>query len=159
MNNKSVPKRSFIFVTGFFGAPIEKVARETAEAQHMGFVSLDDEIKKSDGRSVKRICMTMGEHEYRNKEYEALTKLLEGALPAVVACSDGVLYDDMSRELISKHGLIIAGAEMSREQLWENALLCDDTCHAFMYFGSDEQKREAFFRLYERQKILFSRYL
>ena len=48
---------------------------------------------------------------------------------------------------------------MSREQLWENALLCDDTCHAFMYFGSDEQKREAFFRLYERQKILFSRYL
>ena len=149
----------FIFFTGFFGAPIEKVARETAEAQHMGFVSLDDEIRKSDGRSVKRICMTMGEHEYRNKEYEALTKLLEGALPAVVACSDGVLYDDMSRELISKHGLIIAGAEMSREQLWENALLCDDTCHAFMYFGSDEQKREAFFRLYERQKILFSRYL
>ena len=145
----------FIFVTGFFGAPIEKVARETAEAQHMGFVSLDDEIRKSDGRSVKRICMTMGEHEYRNKEYEALTKLLEGALPAVVACSDGVLYDDDSRNIILQGTLVIAGENLSPDQLWEEARLLEDSYHAFMAFGTQEEKRRAFDDLIQRQKILF----
>ena len=99
--------------------------------------------------------MTMGEHEYRNKEYEALTKLLEGALPAVVACSDGVLYDDDSRNIILQGTLVIAGENLSPDQLWEEARLLEDSYHAFMAFGTQEEKRRAFDDLIQRQKILF----
>ena len=65
-------KNTIVFVTGFFGAPVMQTALKIADEENLDIISLDDEIEKNDGRSVRRICMVMGEHEYRNKEYEAL---------------------------------------------------------------------------------------
>ena len=111
--------KNIIFVTGYFGAPIREIAEKTAEREGCALLSLDEEIEKADGRSILRICMLMGEHEYRNKEYEILSKLPEDDL--VVYCGDGVLNDEMSRDIILKHRLVIAGADMSVDELWENA--------------------------------------
>lgn len=168
----------FIFVTGFFGAPLLQRAQQLAEEHGLPLISLDEEIEKADGRSVRRICMMMGEHEYRNKEYETLKKLTEGALNkenecilegsaggetprsgAVVLCGDGVLHDDMSRDLIIAHTLVVAGGDMSCDELWENAKAIEGSTHAFMHFGSEEKKRADFEKLYERQRVLFTPYI
>ncbi len=165
----------FIFVTGFFGAPLLQRAQQLAEEHGLPLISLDEEIEKADGRSVRRICMMMGEHEYRNKEYEILKKLTESALNeenectldegetprsgAVVLCGDGVLHDDMSRDLIITHTLVVAGGDMSCDELWENAKDIEGSTHAFMHFGTEEKKRAAFDDLYERQRVLFTPYI
>ncbi len=154
-------KRKLIFITGYFGAPIKKTAEETAAFNKYEFLSLDDEIEKSDGRSVLRICMSMGEHEYRNKEYEILSSIISefesGSLKStVICCGDGVLNDEMSRNLIKKYDLIIVGENMSADELWENASNEYGSYHAFMHFGSDKTRRKAFDQLYKRQQQLFS---
>ena len=67
--------------------------------------------------------MTMGEHEYRNREYETLVHICSHAeRPAVVACGDGVLLDDMSASLIKEHELIILDMDTDVDVLWQNAL-------------------------------------
>lgn len=217
-------KNNIIFVTGFFGAPVMQSAVQLAKKHDCPLMILDDEIEKADGRSVRRICMMMGEHEYRNKEYEAIKEILsrvedahtnnpisqdaccdnedehtnnhikydvccdgkekrtgcadencehsniqsvrcvdktgnESDTELVVCCGDGVLLDDMSRELILQHELVIISGDMTCDELWENAKLTDNSCHAFMHFGSDEEKRAAFAKLYERQRELFMPYV
>lgn len=165
--------RKFIFVTGFFGAPLDEIAGRLAEDEGAELISLDEEISRDDGRSILRICMLMGEHEYRNKEYEALQRLTasaasagdsstadsgDGAKTTVVLCSDGVLHDDMSAEIIKNHDLVIAGRDMDRDELWQNASAADSSYHAFMTLPDESARRRAFDELYERQLQLFSRF-
>ena len=175
-----------IIVTGYFGAPIEETARKLAASERLDYISLDEEITKRDGRSIKRLVMMNGEHGYRNQEYEVLQELCgvaaepdapagevvaqageaEPKSPAydlartgtglVIACGDGVLYDDDSREIISRHELVIAGEEMTTDELWENAKATEDSYHAFMAFGTEEEKRLAFEQLIQRQRNLFA---
>ena len=145
--------KNIIFVTGYFGAPIREIAEKTAEREGCALLSLDEEIERADGRSILRICMLMGEHEYRNKEYEILSKLPEDDL--VVYCGDGVLNDEMSRDIILTHRLVIAGADMSVDELWENAKKTKDPAHAFMHFGSEGSRKKAFEDLYSRQRALY----
>ena len=156
-----------IFVSGYFGAPIIGIAEEIAEQEEMDLLILDCAIEKKDGRSIRRICMMSGEHGYRNLEYDAVKELHEAAhaggdsvIPAhglVVACSDGILYDEETRELILQHDLVIAGEGMDPDRLWKGALADSDTWHAFMHFGSEEERRAKFDANYHAQRILFSR--
>ena len=166
-----------IIVTGYFGAPIEETAKKLAASEGLEYISLDEEITKRDGRSIKRLVMMNGEHGYRNQEYEVLQELCgvaaEPDAPAgdvvapageaagngaglVIACGDGVLYDDDSREIISHHELVIAGEEMTTDELWENAKAIEDSYHAFMAFGTEKEKRAAFEQLIQRQRNLFA---
>ena len=149
-----------IIVTGYFGAPIEETARKLAASEGLEYISLDEEITKRDGRSIKRLVMMNGEHGYRNQEYEVLQELCGGeagtGADLVIACGDGVLYDDDSWEIISRHELVIAGEEMTTDELWENAKAIEDSYHAFMAFGTEEEKRAAFEQLIQRQRNLFA---
>ncbi|NLD19484.1 MAG: hypothetical protein GX663_04465 [Clostridiales bacterium] len=158
-------KSDLTFVTGFFGAPVMKMARTLAAEKKLPCISLDDEIQKSDGRSVRNICMIMGEHEYRNKEYEALLRIEEDSESgiawsgAVIACSDGVLLDEMSRDIILKYKLIILGADQTKEGLWQGANSIENPCHAFMYHTDEDRRTQAFSDLYERQLAFFKKYI
>ena len=162
--------KNIIFVTGFFGAPTMQTAQALAEEKGYNLKVLDKEIEKADGRSARRICMMMGEHEYRNKEYEALksivdeySSIIEASSVAsngiVVCCGDGVLHDDMSKELIESYELIVLGGNLSCEELWNNAKEIDDSYHAFMCFGTEEEKHSSFVKLHERQRVLFTPYI
>lgn len=198
-------KQNIIFVTGFFGAPVMESAERLAKEKGYGFLSLDAEIEKEDGRSIQRICMMMGEHEYRNKEYAALLKITKSAesdvmadsvcdAPArahgaqsnsrldsspadaqpkagnpacdapfhaakaglVVCCGDGVLLDEMSKDLIQQHSVRIIGSGLPAETLWQNAQKDQNTYHAFMHFGTEEKRRALFDALLEKQRALFA---
>ena len=150
---------NLIIVTGCFGAPVREESRQLAQLRGLPLVDLDREIENRDGRSIRRLVMMNGEHGYRNLEYEILKELSDAGLPCVVACGDGVLYDDDSREIISDNELIIAGRDLSEEELWENAKADDATYHAFMSFGTEDEKRAAFSSLIERQRSLFEKEL
>lgn len=142
-------------ITGYFGAPIRQRAEEIARRDACDLIVLDEEIARRDGRSIKRIVMMEGEHSYRNHEYEHLAELAKADRALVVACGDGVLHDEDSCSIIDDGKLIIVGGDMSTDELWEGAKAQTDSYHAFMSFGTDDDKRRAFDALIERQKILF----
>ena len=144
-----------IIVTGPFGAPIEESARKLAAAAGLEYKSLDEEITKRDGRSIKRLVMMNGEHGYRNQEYEVLQELNESPDGCVIACGDGVLYDEDSRKIALENELVLVGLDETTDALWENAKAIGDSYHAFMSFGTEEEKRAAFEQLIQRQRNLF----
>ena len=151
-----------IIVTGYFGAPICETAQKLAEENAFAYLSLDDEIQRRDGRSITRLVMMNGEHGYRNQEYEILNEIHEDPKRfcgendgLVIACGDGVLYDEMSRDIAIANELVLAGEDISLEDLWTQAKAIPDTYHAFMYFGSDEEKRQLFEGYITRQRLLF----
>lgn len=146
---------NLIFVTGFFGAPIREEADRIASGKGWEVLDLDRAIEEKDGRTIARLCMMAGEHAYRNAEYEAVQKLCEEERDLVVACGDGILYDDDSRELILQQDLVIAGEDLTIEELWARARAEETTYHAFMKFGSEEEKRAKFEAHHKRQQALF----
>lgn len=74
----------------------------------------------------------------------------------VVACGDGILYDEDTRGLILRHELVIVGEDQPLHELWERAAEDTETYHAFMRFGTDAEKRAAFEEHHRRQKELFA---
>ena len=160
-----------IFVTGYFGAPIRETAEALAGRENCELVDLDARIEAKDGRSIARICMMAGEHAYRNQEYEQVQALVgsdsrsggsaggdrsDAQAGPVVLCGDGILHDDQTRDLILDHQLVIAGDNMSADDLWEGARRQENTYHAFMRFGTEAEKRKAFDEHHRRQRKLFS---
>lgn len=162
--------KKIIYVTGPFGAPIMQTAERIAKEEGLVLHDLDKEIERRENWSVKRMVMMHGEHCYRNAEFDALKALQEKLQNegeeesgVVVACGDGILYDDDSRAIIETAQLVICGMDMSEEELWGEALKKQDSYHAFMSMPAEEgspsyqQKRERFNKLIERQKELFRR--
>ena len=152
--------KNIIYVTGPFGAPIMETAERLAKADGLVLHDLDKEIEIRENWSVRRMVMMHGEHCYRNAELDAL-KALQEEDGIVVACGDGILYDEDCRAVIQDGQLVICGMEMSEEELWESACRIEGTYHAFMSMpaepGSEAeaQKRQRFHQLIERQKELF----
>jgi shikimate kinase len=149
--------RMKIFVIGFIGSDRIGLAQDLARQHGYDYIDLDKEIEKADGRSIMRICMTMGEHEYRNKEYEALSKVCAQE-NIVVACGDGIVLDEMNVRLLKEHRVVVADAEKSPEQLWENC--CADSGkdtlpYAFLHHGSTAEKKEKFTSLYMARRALY----
>lgn len=153
-------KKNIIFVTGFIGSDRIGLARRLAAQNGMEFVSLDDEIEAKDGRNVRRIAMMMGEHEVRNKEYEAAKSLLERE-GLVVACSDGIVLDDECLSMLAKGQIVLADMDLTPEQLWEQAKADPNPAYAFLSASlSDEdegEKYQRFLALYQARMPIYRR--
>ena len=153
-------KKNIIFVTGFIGSDRIGLARRLAAQNGMEFVSLDDEIEAKDGRNVRRIAMMMGEHEIRNKEYEAVKSLLERE-GLVVACSDGIVLDDECLSMLAKGQIVLADMDLTPEQLWEQAKADPNPTYAFLSASlSDEdegEKYQRFLALYQARMPIYRR--
>ena len=146
-----------IYVTGFIGSGRARLAEQIAREKGKRIVDLDGEIKKADGRSVMRIVMMMGEHEYRNKEYEVLERLSEEE-DLVVICGDGTLFDEMCRAMMEEGEIVIADADKTAEELWEAAKDDASIPYAFMQMGKEDEKKERFMKMYEARKDLYGKY-
>ena len=160
-NSKSENNDRFIIVTGRFGSPIKETAQVLAKAENLQLIDLNRDIETREQWTIRRLVMMNGEHALRNKEYEILKEIHEaiegGQLAgAVVACSDGVLYDEDSAEIISKGRISFAGRDMSEDELWEKASKMEDTYHAFMIMETGENRRKKFSELVARQGELLT---
>ena len=151
-----------IYVTGPCGSDRKSAAQALAEKYNLKYLDFDSEIEKRDGRSISRICMMMGEHEYRNKEYELLDELKDKD-GFVCACSDAILFDPMCLELMKQKKIFIADIDKSPEELWEAA--CREagdkasTIHyAFMSNPDEDIKKEKFLHLLEMRKGIYAEF-
>ena len=151
MTYKNYPR---IFVTGYMGADTRGLAQEIADETGYELIDLDAEIENTDGRTIQRICMLMGEHEYRNKEYEMLQSL-KNREGIVVLCGDGIIFDDQNREVLEDNKVVLADAATDIEILWERAKDLKGLPYAFMNFGGDERKQK-FIELYEQRKDIYT---
>lgn len=142
-----------IFVTGYMGAATRDLAEKIAAEMSYDLIDLDAEIEKEDGRTIQRICMLMGEHEYRNKEYEMLQSM-KNREGIVVLCGDGIIFDDQNREVLEANTVVLADADTDIDILWQRAKDLKDLPYAFMNFGGDE-KKEKFIELYEQRKDIY----
>ncbi len=147
-----------IYVTGFIGSDRYSLGKKLAGEKGMKLLVLDDFIEQIDGRSVMRIIMLMGEHEYRNKEYEALEELSKRE-DLVVVCGDGALFDEMCRELMEQGEIIIADADKTADELWLAAKDDSSIPYAFMQLGSEDEKKETFFKMYRQRKEIYDKYI
>ena len=150
MTYKNSPR---IFVTGYMGAQTRELAEQIAAEMSYELIDLDAEIEKLDGRTIQRICMLMGEHEYRNKEYEMLQSLKDRE-GIVVLCGDGIIFDDQNREILEANTVVLADADAGIDELWKRAKDMKGLPYAFMNFGGEERK-EKFIELYEQRKEIY----
>lgn len=141
-----------IFVVGFMGSDRASVARTIAQEKGYTFHHMDEEIAAEDGRSLLRICMLMGEHEYRNKEYAMLSNYLTME-DIVVACGDGVVLDDECRRLLRSGQVIVVDEEP--EALWTRAKDDDTIPYAFLRCENENIRKALFLDLYHRRKPLY----
>lgn len=153
MEEKKAPR---IFVIGFMGSNRNEIGKKLAAKLNYELIDLDREIEKEDGRDIRRICMMMGEHEYRNKEYEMLEKLSEQE-KIVVVCGDGIVLDDMNREILQKNQVVLADWEKDPQQLWEQAKQQKNNFpYAFMNQPDTALKKQKFMDLYDQRKNLYN---
>lgn len=141
-----------IFVIGFMGSDRKGMARRISNEKGYKLIDLDQMIEEKDGRSIQKICMTMGEHEYRNKEYEALQEICKQD-NIVVACGDGIVLDEMSRDILKNNHVITAKRPI--EDLWEVFKQEPNPPYAFMLGNDESAKKEKFYGLYETRKELY----
>lgn len=161
-------KKTPIFVIGYMGTDRAGLGRVLAEKYSRPLLFLDEEIEKRDGRTILTLCMTMGEHEYRNKEYELLQEILkaEDLDPPVVVCGDGILLDDMNHkallELYTQNAEAVVLAEDSISAMWQRARGDKTIPYAFMHMGgpegspAEEARYRKFCELYEQRLKLYN---
>lgn len=149
--------KDIVYVTGFIGSRRREKAEEIAKEKGFDIVDLDKEIEKKKNMSVKRLCMMMGEHGYRNEEYEILAGL-EGQSGIVVVCGDGVVFDDMCVEIMKKGTVVIADADSERDELFKRAVCDESVPYAFMMSGDENEKYEKFCKMYDQRKPLYDRF-
>ena len=152
MTYKNSPR---IFVTGYMGSDTRALAEKITAELNYEMIDLDAEIEKADGRTIQRICMLMGEHEYRNKEYEMLQSLKDRE-GIVVLCGDGIIFDDQNREVLQDNCVVLADADTDIDILWERAKDQKGLPYAFMNFGGDDRKQK-FIELYEQRKDIYKK--
>ena len=186
-----------IYVIGFIGSDRMAVARAASEQHGIPLYDLAAEIEERDGRTIRRMVITMGEHELRNKEYETLTAILrelgEPADPskiaesvaacdhsAVICCTDDLILDPMSADLVRAGEVIIADdpatadgpataddpatagtpeAAARLDAMFERAVAQapdDQSLHyAFLLDPDKAAAKEKFMKLYEQRRPLY----
>lgn len=148
------------YVIGFIGS--SRMSAGLKLAALMGesetpFYDLDQKIEERAGSSIKELVMSMGEHEYRNKEYELLKEIAEevGEDDAIVICGDGVVLDDDSSALLREGQICFVNDNVL--SMWTRARE-EGRCHyAFMYEEDEELSQSKFIELYERRLPLYEK--
>ncbi len=155
----------FIFVIGFIGSRRLMHAAQLAEAHQVPVWDLATEIESRHHQTIKRMVMTMGEHELRNKEYETLVALLqsqgenkEPVPPAtntctgVVACTDDVLLDPMSADILRAHHVVVV-----REDPLDMFARAkgDPSLHYAFLLDQEEKAQARFLALYTQRQPLY----
>ena len=152
MKEKFNTKPPRLFVIGFIGSRRMERGEELARELGYQLLDLDRMIEERDGRSLKKLIMMMGEHEYRNKEYEIL-KELESQQGFVLVCGDGIVHDEMNLAILKREATIFV--EEPLESLWERVREKADGLYAFLHDSDRERARKKFMEFYQLRLPLY----
>ena len=102
---KDVIMKNIIFV-GFMGTGKTAVSKKVAEVFGKKYLSIDDEIEKSIGRSIKDIFSTDGEPYFRRLEKQ-MVEIASQKEDLIVDTGGGVVLDEENMNLLKKSGMVI----------------------------------------------------
>lgn len=128
----SVPDK--LFITGYIGSDRLGAGRKISALLGYELLILDDLIVEKDGRSLKKLIMMMGEHEYRNKEYEILEEYANKS-GFVMVCGDGIVLDDSCLDYLKTNPTFFVDEPL--ELLWERAR--DDKSILYAFLQEDDK--------------------
>jgi shikimate kinase len=139
-----------IVLTGFMGTGKTEVGRKLSQLLGMRFVDIDQEIEKSQGRSISEIFEQHGEERFRQLETEAVRQFSaeEGI---IIATGGGAVLREENIHALSQKGIIFcltASPEVILQRTGRNnnrPLLC----------GQDRQTRVS--ELLESRKLFYEK--
>ena len=141
-----------VFITGFIGSDRLGAGKSIADSLGFKLLVLDDLIVEKDGRPLKKIIMMMGEHDYRNKEYEIL-KEYDKEKEFVMVCGDGVVLDDMCLEFLKKNPTFFLDEPI--ELLWSRARNDNSLLYAFLQSEDKDLALQKFCGFYKIRLPLY----
>ena len=112
--------KNIIFI-GFMGTGKTAVSKKVAEVFGKTYISIDDEIERSIGRSIKEIFSTDGEPYFRRLEKQ-MVLITSQKKDLIVDTGGGVVLDEENMKLLGKTGTVIC--------LWADV----DTIYERTYF-------------------------
>ena len=96
-----------VFLVGMPGSGKSKMAKFISSVTDLSYKDLDDEIERTEGKSIKEIFKNHGETYFRNKETEILKNIIEKDKNLIIATGGGTPCFNHNIDLINKSGLSI----------------------------------------------------
>ena len=147
-------QQSLIVLTGFMGSGKSSVGWALASLLNWGFVDLDYEIERAEGRKIRDIFAADGEPKFREVEAEALQRTLQNhARPFVLATGGGVYVQPHNAELLRQHNAFVVFLEASAETLLRRC--CGEKGEPDASIRPLARDRDSFLRLYEERLPLY----
>jgi shikimate kinase len=141
-----------IFLTGYMGSDLSTLGNRLADFLGYELLVLDDLIVARDGRPLQKLIMLMGEHEYRNKEFEILEEYSRRT-DFVMVCSDGVVLDQMCLALLKRNPTLFH--EEPLDLMWSRAKNDNSLHYAFMHGNEEKEIYKKFNDFYEIRLPLY----
>jgi len=141
-----------LFIIGYIGSDRMRVGKEAANLLGYELLVLDDLIVKKDGRPLKKLIMAMGEHEYRNREYEIL-ETYSKKKGFVMVCGDGIVLDEMCITILKDNPTLFV--EEPLELLWSRVQNDQAPLYSFLENISKPFVHEKFNELYQLRLPLY----
>ena len=101
MEDTGWKESGIIALIGFMGAGKSAVGRLLSARLGLSFVDLDEVISAMAGKDITEIFAAEGEEGFRERESEALKRVLDGG-SKVVSCGGGVVLRDENVELLRR---------------------------------------------------------
>ena len=89
------------------GSGKSRMAKFISSVTDLSYKDLDDEIERTEGKSIKEIFKNHGETYFRNKETEILKNIIEKDKNLIIATGGGTPCFNHNIDLINKSGLSI----------------------------------------------------
>jgi shikimate dehydrogenase len=96
-----------ISLVGFMGSGKSVTGRKLAQKMGFSFIDTDKRIEEQAGRTVSEIFAAEGEDGFRSREKAILKALLPLHGNTVFSCGGGVVLDEINRELLKDHSLVL----------------------------------------------------
>ena len=95
-----------VALIGFMGSGKSTVASELSRLVGLPFLSLDSEIEKRSGQSIRKLFQARGETYFRDLESRILAEFAENT-GGILACGGGVVVQPQNRALLREHFISI----------------------------------------------------
>jgi len=107
-----------IILIGFMGSGKTSVGKVLSQLLKRGFIDMDEEIEKREGRKIKEIFEQNGEEYFRNLETNLL-KELSKENDKVISTGGGIIVKKENIELLKNTGTVVF-LHTEQEQLIKN---------------------------------------
>lgn len=140
-----------LYLVGFMASGKTTVGALLAQHLGWGFVDIDSEIERHDGRTIAKIFVEEGEAAFRLREAQAIQRYvdqIQAGVPRVLALGGGAFIQERNFQLLKDNGITVwldCPIEIVHQRLG------DDTTRPL---AADRSKLS---RLYEDRRPLYSR--